>query len=546
MQGVVAATYTWDGGGADNNITTAQNWVGDVVPGSNSDIVWAGTTRLNVNIDAGGAGYSFTFDNTAGAFTLSGAASSLSSGIVNNSALGQTINIALTLTGAQTFNAASGNLTFGGSTLANGGFLLTVDGAQNTSINNVISGTGGITKTGAGTLTLSGANTYSGASTINGGTVVVNSAASLGASTSVLTLNAGTLAVATGFTTSRNIVVGNAAGTFQVNASQTYTASGILSGSGQLNKTGAGTMVLSGNNTFTGGTNVSAGTLQLGASNRLANAGALTVSGGTFALGTYLETVGTVTLSSGSITGSGTGALTGSAYALQSGSVTAILAGSANVTKTTAGTVTLSGANTLTGSTTVSNGTLTLAATSGSALGSTSSVTVNSGGTLLLGASNQINNSAGITLAGGTLAKGNFSEGATNAAGVGALTLTASGSHLDFGSGTVGILTFASFTPGANTLIIDNWTGTINQVGSASTDRLIFNASQASNLSSFSFTGYDPGATQFALGGGFYEVTPVPEPATSFAAALAVAGLIVHQRRRLRTFLVSVRCRRDL
>src|SRR5205814_9604652 len=132
------------------------------------------------------------------------------------------------------------------------------------------------------------------------------------------------------------------------------------------------------------------------------------------------------------------------------------------------------------------NGTLTLAAGSGSALASTTGITVNSGGTLSLGASDQINNSATMSLGGGTLAKGKFSEGTAGAVGVGAVTLTAS-STIDFGSGTVGVLTFASLNPSSFTLHIANWTGTPNTVGTGSTDRLIFDSDQSSNLSAFDF-----------------------------------------------------------
>ena len=211
--------------------------------------------------------------------------------------------------------------------------------------------------------------------------------------------------------------------------------------------------------------------------------------------------------------------------------------GDVNLLKTGAGTLTLTGANTFSGPTTISGGTLSAAANSGSALGSTSSITVNSGGTLALGASNQIKDNAPITLAGGTFAKGNFSEGSASSVGLGALTLGAGGSTIDFGTGTVGILCLASFTPGANTLIIDNWTGTANTVGTASTDRLIFDANQSGNLSNFWFSGYAPGASEFSLSGGYYEITPtvVPEPSTYAGAALALCVLVSHFRRSRKT-----------
>ena len=309
----------------------------------------------------------------------------------------------ITLGAASTIASDSGTLTIGGD-IVNGGFGLTVTGASNVVENGIVSGTGGLTKSGAGTLTLTGTNTYSGATTINAGTVNVNSSASLGNISAGLTINAGTLEVSTGFSTSRAITLGNAASTFQVDPSQTYTVTSAIGGSGSLNKTGSGTMVLGASETYGGNTNVSAGTLQINASNRVPDASNLTVSGGTFDVQTFSETVAAVTLSGGSITGTGAGTLTGSSYSLQSGSASAILAGSGAVTKSTSGTVTLTGANTLGGGITVNGGTLLLAATSGSALGSATAITVNTGGTLQLGANNQINNSAAMTLAGGTFA----------------------------------------------------------------------------------------------------------------------------------------------
>ena len=150
-------------------------------------------------------------------------------------------------------------------------------------------------------------------------------------------------------------------------------------GAGGIIKTGAGTMTLSNVNTFTGLTRVDNGTLTLNhATNTLPNAGAINVNGGTLALGTNTDTVGAVTLTSGSITGSGTGTLTGSSYGVQSGSVSAKLAGASVVlTKSTAGTVTLSGINTYTGATNVDGGTL--AVSGAGTINSTSAINVAAG-----------------------------------------------------------------------------------------------------------------------------------------------------------------------
>lgn len=426
----------------------------------------------------------------------------------------------------QTFSETVGVVTISsGSIIGSGTLTGSAYNFEAGSVSAALNGTAGLTKTTAGTVTLSGTNTYSGGTTINGGTVVITSSANLGAVSGGVTLNAGTLEIATGFATTRAYTLGNVASTIQVDAGQTFTLNSAVTGAGALNKTGSGTIVLGAANTYGGGTVVSAGTLRTSANERIANTTDVTVSGGTFDVQTFSETVRNVTLSSGSITGTGAGTLTGSSFDVQSGSVSAILAGSgATLTKTNSGTVMLTGSNTFTGPTSVEGGTLTLSSSSGSALGTTSGVTVNAGGTLLLGASNQINDAAPVTLSGGTFAKGDFSEGAANTPGVGALTLSASGSKIDFGNGTVGALTFASFTPGTFTLTIDNWTGTAGTMGSGSTDRLIFASDQSANLGSFSFTGFT-GAVEFSLGGGYYEIvpaTPVPEPSTWVAAALGL------------------------
>jgi len=116
---------------------------------------------------------------------------------------------------------------------------------------------------------------------------------------------------------------------------------------------------------------------------KIYDSSAVTVSGGTFDINSRNETVGAVTLNSGSIIGT-TGTLTGSSYATTSGTISAILGGAVTLTQSGAGTTTLSGANTYSGATTVSSGTLNV--TSATALG-TGTATVNSPGTLAVNAS---------------------------------------------------------------------------------------------------------------------------------------------------------------
>lgn len=570
----LTGTNTYSGGTTISDGTLIVNSNASMGNNSGSLTLNAGTLQVAAGFTTSRA---ITLNNAASAFLIDPSQTyTVTSAILGNGALNKTGTGTMVLGGANTYSGGTiisagtlrlgaadrlldaGTVTVSGGTLDLQSFSETVGvvtlingsiiGAgtltgsefdfESGAVSANLAGTGALTKTTSGTLTLSGTNTFSGGTTIDGGTVIINSSANLGIVGGGLAINAGTLEIATGFASGRLISLGDATSTIQVDASQTYTVTSSISGPGVLNKTGSGTMLLGGANTYSGGTVVNAGTLQTNANERIANTSNLTVSGGSFNVQTYNETIANMTLVSGSIAGTGTGTVTASSFSVQSGSVSAILAGSgAFMTKSTAGTVTLTRANTFTGATTIDDGTLIVASSSGGALNATSGVLVNWGGTLMLGANNQINNTATITLAGGILAKGNFSEGTASAPGMGALILTASGSGIDFGNGTVGTLTFASFTPGVFSLTVSDWTGTAGAAGDASTDRLLFTSSQSANLGSFTFSGHGAGAMEFDLGNGYYEITPVslvPEPSTYIAAVFLLATIGFRHARRFR------------
>ncbi len=221
-----------------------------------------------------------------------------------------------------------------------------------------------LTKTGAGSLTLGAANTYTGATTVVAGTLTVSGSGRL-ADTAPVIVNGGTYNVSAndtvGAVTLNNGVIGGGSTlTASSYAVENGSISPVLAGSGvALTKSTIGQVVLTGVNTYTGGTNITGGVLSVQGTGRLADTGAVTISGG----GTYdvaiADTVGAVTLIDGNIIGAG--ALTASSYALEKGTIRASLAGSGTVTKSTTETVTLAGANTLVSDYIINDGTLVLA-----------------------------------------------------------------------------------------------------------------------------------------------------------------------------------------
>ena len=134
----------------------------------------------------------------------------------------------------------------------------------------------GLRKQGIGTLTLSGLNTYNGSTTIQGGTLEVTGALFNGGTRNAITISAGTLGVTgagylgPGAVYDKNIA---SSGTFDYNSTTDQALSGVISGTGTLTKDNTSTLTLSGANTYTGNTTLTAGTLRIDGNGALHAAG---------------------------------------------------------------------------------------------------------------------------------------------------------------------------------------------------------------------------------------------------------------------------------
>ena len=312
---------TWTGGGANNSWTTSDNWSGGV-PANNgtANLTFSGSVRPITQADTAWAVSGLSFSAGAAAFILNGSDLTIGTGgITNSSSNRQTVDKRITLSAVQTWNAGSevGGEMLIENAIGNGGFTLTVAGTNAVTIEGAVSGAGGIVKSGVGTLTFgSASNSYGGGTELSEGIVSVGANGALGNAAGTLFFKGGTLEITgTTFTsTARAISWGTGGGGFKVaDASNTFTVGQSLSGSGVLSKTGPGTLVLSGTNTYTGQTTVSEGTLRLAGGNAIANNGTVSLahaSGVSLDLNNTSETVGTISgggLSGGNINlGSGT------------------------------------------------------------------------------------------------------------------------------------------------------------------------------------------------------------------------------------------------
>ncbi|WP_421091278.1 autotransporter outer membrane beta-barrel domain-containing protein [Pseudochrobactrum sp. MP213Fo] len=287
-------------------------------------------------------------------------------------------------------------------------------------------GFGNFEKTGASTWTLIDTTDAVTPWVLSGGTLSTAADGSLGDVSGGLTLNGGTLQTTDSFAMDRNISLINAGGTLDTVANKTLTINSIIDNTGSLTKTSAGTLILTADNSYTGGTIITGGSLQLGnggasgsvkgnitnngvlnvnRNNRLTIAGTVSGDGslnqagtGTTVLTADNSYTGGTTISGGILQlgdGGSSGSITGNVA--NSGALAfnradklifaGMISGSGEVHQLGAGTTLLTGVNTYAGQTVIDAGTL--SAGGENVLSASSAHSVASDGILDLAGNNQ-------------------------------------------------------------------------------------------------------------------------------------------------------------
>jgi fibronectin-binding autotransporter adhesin len=299
---------------------------------------------LTTNMAIGLTGASSTIDTNGLGATLGGV---MSGGGFVKAGLGT-----LSVTAA---NIYTGGTAISGGTLqiGNGGTsgsivgdvvdngALAFDRTDGVAFAGAISGAGIVEQNGTGGLTLTGANSYSGGTALNAGTLIIANAGGIGSG--MLAMAEGTTLGFGGSFDLANAITVSGDPMLDVGAGQTVTASGGISdgtSAGDIVKTGTGTLILTAANTYTGGTTISAGTLQLGNG----------------------ETSGSIV---GNVVDSGALIFDRSDSVVFGGAIS----GGGSIDQAGAGTLTLSGnSSAFTGSTEVTSGTLAVTGVLGAAL----------------------------------------------------------------------------------------------------------------------------------------------------------------------------------
>ncbi|WP_421567192.1 autotransporter outer membrane beta-barrel domain-containing protein [Stenotrophomonas sp. PD6] len=418
---------TWTLSGAANGVTPwtlydgvlaidAEAALGDPAGALTFD---GGTLRLDAAFDPD-ASRDVVLDSGGGSIDTQAFTSTWGNTLTGDGALTKLGSGTLVLTGdndyqgGTTVSAGTLQLGDGGTTgsivgdiVDNG--MLVFDRSDVLTVDGLISGSGSVSQIGDGTTVLTADNTYVGGTTISAGTLQLGDGGTTGSIVGDITDN----------------------GTLVFNRSSTFAVGGVISGSGDVIQEGAGTTVLTGTNTYTGGTTINDGTLQLGD------------GGSTGSVLGDIEDDGSLVFNRNNLL-----------------TVAGVISGSGTVTQMGSGTTALTGTNTYTGGTTISAGTLQLGnggstgsvvgdiadngnlvfnrnnlfAIDGVISGSGTVAQVGSGTTVL----NALNPYTGATIVGaGTLAVGDAAHRGARLAGGGPVSVAAAATFGGYG-GTAG------------------------------------------------------------------------------------------------------------
>jgi fibronectin-binding autotransporter adhesin len=463
-----SGTITGGNGGSGGNGGYGSYGVGGT-GGAGVAIAGAGSTVTNSGTINGGQGGAGPGGVGSGGFgvSISGNNNTLiTSGSISGGLDGNGANPAnaVDITGSSNTLELDSGYSFSGNVVstAGNGNVLALGGATDDSfavsaIGSTFTGFDSYLKSGSSTWTLTGTTTAVTPWTIDAGTLAISDDASLGATSDVLTLNGGALETTASLASSRNVALGALGGAINADTGTTATFSGVISDAvagtaGSLAVNGPGTLILLGENTYTGGTTISNGAeLLIGDQ------------------GTTGSIVGDVT-NNGYLLFDRTDALT----------YDGVVSGNGGLYQYASGILTLTGASTYTGNTVIYGGTLALSGNGSIAdaynvvdygtfdISNTSNgasiTSLNGSGTVNLGAQSLTLSDAFDTFSGAISGSGGLTLSAGNETLTGTNTYTG---DTAINSGTLAITSGGSVTSTGN--VIDNGTLNVDGAGSAIT-----------------------------------------------------------------------------